>query len=234
MATPHNEASKGDFAKTVLMPGDPLRAKYLAEHYLDNVRQVNGVRGMLAYTGTYKGKEVSIMGSGMGMPSIGIYSYELYTQYDVENIIRIGSAGSINKDVHIRDVIIAQGACTDSEWAHQYELPGTFSAISSYDLLEKAVCEAKKKQIHYHVGNIVSSDLFYHADVEARGRWSNVGCLAVEMESYALFANAAYLGKKALTLLTISDSLVNDEQETTAQERERTFTDMMEVALEIA
>ena len=234
MATPHNEASKGDFAKTVLMPGDPLRAKYLAEHYLDNVRQVNGVRGMLAYTGTYKGKEVSIMGSGMGMPSIGIYSYELYTQYDVENIIRIGSAGSINKDVHIRDVIIAQGACTDSAWAHQYELPGTFSAISSYDLLEKAVCEAKKKQIHYHVGNIVSSDLFYHADVEASGRWSNVGCLAGEMESYALFANAAYLGKKALTLLTISDSLVNDEQETTAQERERTFTDMMEVALEIA
>lgn len=234
MATPHNEASKGDFAKTVLMPGDPLRAKYLAENYLDNVRQVNGVRGMLAYTGTYKGKEVSIMGSGMGMPSIGIYSYELYTQYDVENIIRIGSAGSINKDVHIRDVIIAQGACTDSAWAHQYELPGTFSAISSYDLLEKAVCEAKKKQIHYHVGNIVSSDLFYHADVEANGRWSNVGCLAVEMESYALFANAAYLGKKALTLLTISDSLVNDEKETTAQERERTFTDMMEVALEIA
>ena len=234
MATPHNEASKGDFAKTVLMPGDPLRAKYLAENYLDNVRQVNGVRGMLAYTGTYKGKEVSIMGSGMGMPSIGIYSYELYTQYDVENIIRIGSAGSINKDVHIRDVIIAQGACTDSAWAHQYELPGTFSAISSYDLLEKAVCEAKKKQIHYHVGNIVSSDLFYHADVEESGRWSNVGCLAVEMESYALFANAAYLGKKALTLLTISDSLVNDEKETTAQERERTFTDMMEVALEIA
>ena len=131
MATPHNEASKGDFAKTVLMPGDPLRAKYLAENYLDNVRQVNGVRGMLAYTGTYKGKEVSIMGSGMGMPSIGIYSYELYTQYDVESIIRIGSAGSINKDVHIRDVIIAQGACTDSAWAHQYELPGTFSAISS-------------------------------------------------------------------------------------------------------
>lgn len=216
------------------MYGDPLRAKYLAENYLDNVRQVNGVRGMLAYTGTYKGKEVSIMGSGMGMPSIGIYSYELYTQYDVENIIRIGSAGSINKDVHIRDVIIAQGACTDSAWAHQYELPGTFSAISSYDLLEKAVCEAKKKQIHYHVGNIVSSDLFYHADVEASGRWSNVGCLAVEMESYALFANAAYLGKKALTLLTISDSLVNDEKETTAQERERTFTDMMEVALEIA
>lgn len=234
MATPHNEANKGDFAKTVLMPGDPLRAKYLAEHYLDDVRQVNGVRGMLGYTGTYKGKDVSIMGSGMGMPSIGIYSYELYTQYGVENIIRIGSAGSLQKDVHIRDVVIAQGACTDSAWAHQYQLPGTFSAISSYDLLEKAVTEAKKKDVTYHVGNIMSSDLFYHADPEPAARWGTMGVLAVEMESYALFSTAAYLGKKALTLLTISDSMVNDEPETTAEEREKTFTDMMEIALEIA
>ena len=232
--TPHNEAKKGDFAKTVLMPGDPLRAKYLAETYLENVRQVNGVRGMLGYTGTYKGKEVSIMGSGMGMPSIGIYSYELYTEYDVENIIRIGSAGAINKNVHIRDVVIAQGACTDSAWAHQYELPGTFSALSTYSLLEAAVTEAKKKGITYHVGNIVSSDLFYHADVEASQRWTNMGCLAVEMESYALFATAAYLERKALTILTVSDSLVNDEPETTPEEREKTFTDMMEIALEIA
>ncbi len=234
MSTPHNEAKKGDFAKTVLMPGDPLRAKYLAETYLENVRQVNGVRGMLGYTGTYKGKEVSIMGSGMGMPSIGIYSYELYTEYDVENIIRIGSAGAINKNVHIRDVVIAQGACTDSAWAHQYELPGTFSALSTYSLLEAAVTEAKKKGITYHVGNIVSSDLFYHADVEASQRWTNMGCLAVEMESYALFATAAYLERKALTILTVSDSLVNDEPETTPEEREKTFTDMMEIALEIA
>lgn len=234
MSTPHNEAKKGDFAKTVLMPGDPLRAKYLAETYLENVRQVNGVRGMLGYTGTYKGKEVSIMGSGMGMPSIGIYSYELYTEYDVENIIRIGSAGAINKNVHIRDVVIAQGACTDSAWAHQYELPGTFSALSTYSLLEAAVTEAKKKGITYHVGNIVSSDLFYHADVEASQRWTNMGCLAVEMESYALFATAAYLERKALTILTVSDSLVNDEPDTTPEEREKTFTDMMEIALEIA
>lgn len=234
MATPHNEANKGDFAKTVLMPGDPLRAKYLAEHYLDDVRQVNGVRGMLGYTGTYKGKEVSIMGSGMGMPSIGIYSYELFTQYDVDNIIRIGSAGSLQKDVHIRDVIIAQGACTDSAWAHQYQLPGTFSALSSYALLEKAVNEAKQKKVPYHVGNIISSDLFYHADPEPAARWSTMGVLAVEMESYALFSNAAYLHKNALTLLTISDSLVSDEPETTAEEREKTFTDMMEIALEIA
>lgn len=234
MPTPHNSAEKGDFAKTVLMPGDPLRAKYLAEHYLENVRQVNGVRGMLGFTGTYKGKEVSIMGSGMGMPSIGIYSYELYSEYGVENIIRIGSAGSIHKDVHIRDVIIAQGASTDSNFAHQYELPGTFSALSSYDLLEKAVTCAKEKKINYHVGNILSSDLFYHADVETNKRWQNMSLLGVEMESYALFCTAAYLGKKALTLLTVSDSLVNDEPDTTAEEREKTFTDMMEIALEIA
>lgn len=234
MGTAHNNANKGDFAKTVLMPGDPLRAKYLAEHYLENVREVNNVRGMLGYTGTYKGKEVSIMGSGMGMPSTGIYSYELFTQYDVENIIRIGSAGSINKDVHIREVVIAQGACTDSAWAHQYELPGVYSAISSFDLLEKTVHQAKEKNIHYHVGNILSSDIFYHADSTSTAAWSKMGVLAVEMETYALFSTAAYLGKKALTLLTISDSLVNDEPETTASEREKTFTDMMEIALEIA
>ena len=234
MATPHNEAKKGDIAKTVLMSGDPLRAKYLAEHYLENVRQFNGVRGMLGYTGTYKGKEVSIMGSGMGMPSIGIYSYELFTQYDVEAIIRIGSVGSLQKNVHIRDVIIAQGSCTDSAFAHQYELPGTFSAISSFDLLEKAVALAKEKGINYHVGNVLASDVFYHADKEASMAWCKMGVLGVEMESYALFATAAYLSKKALTLLTVSDSLVNDEPETTAQEREKTFTSMMEIALEIA
>lgn len=234
MATPHNEAKKGDIAKTVLMPGDPLRAKYLSETYLEDVVQFNAVRNMFGYTGTYKGKKISIMGSGMGMPSIGIYSYELFTQYDVENIIRIGSAGSMQKDVHIRDVIIAQGSCTDSHFAHQYELPGTFSAISSYSLLEKAVTLAKEKKINYHVGNVLASDIFYHADTTSVEKWSRMGVLAVEMESYALFATAAYLGKNALTLLTISDSLVNDEPETTAEEREKTFTAMMEVALEIA
>lgn len=234
MATPHNEAKKGDIAKTVLMPGDPLRAKYLAETYLEDVVQFNAVRNMFGYTGTYKGKKISIMGSGMGMPSIGIYSYELFTQYDVENIIRIGSAGSMQKDVHIRDVIIAQGSCTDSNFAYQYELPGTFSAISSYSLLEKAVTLAKEKKINYHVGNVLASDIFYHADTTSTEKWSRMGVLAVEMESYALFTTAAYLGKNALTLLTISDSLVNDEPETTAEEREKTFTAMMEVALEIA
>ena len=216
MSTPHNQANKGDIAKTVLMPGDPLRAKYLAETYLENVKQFNATRSMFGYTGTYKGKEVSIMGSGMGMPSIGIYSYELFHFYDVENIIRIGSCGSFKEDVHLRDIIIVQGACT----------------ISDYSLLEKAVEKAKEKNLTYHVGNVLSSDLFYHADNKA-DKWIKMGCLATEMESYALFANAAYAGKKALTLLTVSDSLVTNE-ETTAEEREKTFTAMMEVALEIA
>lgn len=233
MATPHNQAEKGQIAKTVLMPGDPLRAKFLAQTYLDDVKQFNGVRNMLGYTGTYKGKEVSIMGSGMGMPSIGIYSHELYSQYGVENIIRIGSCGSYQKDVHVRDVIIVQGSCTDSNFAHQYELPGTYSAISSFELLEKAVILAKEKGITYHVGNVLASDVFYHADKGTVDKWALMGCLGVEMESYALFATAAYLNKRALTLLTVSDSLVADE-DTTAEEREKTFTAMMEIALEIA
>ena len=230
--TPHIEAKKGEIARNVLMPGDPLRAKYVAEHFLEDARLVNQVRNVYAYTGTYKGKKVSIMGSGMGMPSIGIYSYELFHFYDVENIIRIGSCGSFKEDVHLRDIIIVQGACTDSNYAHQYELPGTYSAISDYSLLENAVEKAKEKNLTYHVGNVLSSDLFYHADNKA-DKWIKMGCLATEMESYALFANAAYAGKKALTLLTVSDSLVKNE-ETTAEEREKTFTAMMEVALEIA
>ena len=233
MSTPHNQAQKVEIAKTVLMPGDPLRAKFLAEHYLEDVHQFNTVRNMFGYTGYYHGKQVSIMGSGMGQPSIGIYSHELYTQYDVEAIIRIGSCGSLQKDVHLRDIIIAQGSCTDSNFAHQFELPGTYSAISSYDLLEKAVEQAKLKNASYHVGNVIASDIFYHADKDAGKKWASMGCLGVEMESYALFATAAYLGKKALTLLTVSDSLVTQE-ETTAQEREQTFTTMMEIALEIA
>ena len=233
MSTPHNQANKGDIAKTVLMPGDPLRAKFLAETYLENVVQFNSVRNMLGYTGEYKGKKVSIMGSGMGMPSIGIYSHELYTQYDVENIIRIGSCGSLKENVHMRDIIIAQGACTDSSFASQYNLGGTFSAISSYDLLEKAVARAKEKNINYHVGNVLASDYFYMAEGGSNLKWAKAGSLGVEMESYALFTTAAYLNKKALTLLTVSDSLVTCE-ETTADEREKTFTAMMEIALEVA
>lgn len=228
----HCNAKKEDITKTVLMPGDPLRAKYIAENFLENARLVNTVRNMLAYTGTYKGKEITVFSHGMGMASMGIYCYELYKFYDVENIIRIGSCGSFKEDVHLRDIIIVQGACTDSNYAHQYELPGTYSAISDYSLLEKAVEKAKEKNLTYHVGNVLSSDLFYHADNKA-DKWIKMGCLATEMESYALFANAAYAGKKALTLLTVSDSLVTNE-ETTAEEREKTFTAMMEVALEIA
>ena len=232
MSTPHNSAQKGEIAKTVIMPGDPLRAKYIVENFFDDYKLVNEVRGIYTYTGNYKGKEISVMASGMGMPSMGIYSYELFHFYDVENIIRIGSCGSFKEDVRLRDIIIVQGACTDSNYAHQYELPGTYSAISDYSLLEKAVEKAKEKNLTYHVGNVLSSDLFYHADNKA-DKWIKMGCLATEMESYALFANAAYAGKKALTLLTVSDSLVTNE-ETTAEEREKTFTAMMEVALEIA
>ena len=233
MSTPHNQAQVGEIAQTVLMPGDPLRAKFLAETYLEDVHQFNAVRNMLGYTGTYKGKKVSIMGSGMGQPSIGIYSHELFSQYGVEAIIRIGSCGALIENVHLRDVIIAQGACTDSNFAHQFELLGTYSAISSYDLLEKAVTHAKEKNVNYHVGNIIASDIFYHFDQGTTQKWASMGCLGVEMESYALFATAARLGKKALTLLTVSDSLVTDEQ-TTPEEREKTFTPMMEIALEIA
>ncbi len=233
MSTPHNQAQRGEIAKTVLMPGDPLRAKFLAENYLEDVKQFNTVRNMLGYTGTYKGKKVSIMGSGMGQPSIGIYSYELFHYYGVEAIIRIGSCGALQENVHLRDIIIAQGACTDGNFASQYELPGTFSAISSFDLLEKTVALAKQKKVSYHVGNIIASDIFYHADKDSDKKWASMGCLGVEMESYALFATAAYFKKKALTLLTVSDSLVTKE-ETTALEREKTFTAMMEIALEIA
>lgn len=233
MSTPHNEAKQGEIAETVLMPGDPLRAKFLAETYLENVTQFNTVRNMFGYTGEYKGKKVSVMGSGMGMPSIGIYSHELFAFYNVQKIIRIGSCGALNKDVHLRDIIIAQGSCTDSNFASQFELPGTFSAISDYQLLEAAVGEAKKLGVTYHVGNVVASDFFYHADEGSAEKWGSMGCLGVEMESYALFCNAAYHHKQALTLLTVSDHLFLEE-ETTAKEREKTFTDMMKIALEIA
>lgn len=234
MSTPHNSASKGDFAKTVLMPGDPLRAKYIAEHFLSDVKEVNHVRNMLGYTGYYKGKRVSVMASGMGQPSIGIYAHELYTQYDVENIIRIGSCGSYQTGVDVYDVILAQGACTNSNFASQY-LPfgGTYSALSDFELLNKAYEYANSKKIKVHVGNIYSSDIFYDANPEHWKQWQKMGVLAVEMESYALFSTAAYLNKKALCILTVSDSFIT-HQETTSEERERNFNDMVEIALNIA
>lgn len=233
MSTPHNQAKENEFAKTVLMPGDPLRAKYIAEHYLQDVKQVNTIRNMFGYTGTYKGKRISVMGSGMGMPSIGIYSYELYKFYGVETIIRIGSCGAYDKNLNLFDVILAQGASTDSNWAHQYNLPGTISAISDFDTLLRAYNEAKKLNIPVHVGNILSSDVFYNASQDDWHKWAEMGILAVEMESYALYLNANKLHKKALCILTVSDSFTKDEI-TTPEQRQTSFNQMMEIALEIA
>ena len=233
MSTPHNNAKMGDFAKTVLLPGDPLRAKYIAETFLEDVIQVNTVRNMFAYTGYYKGKRVSVMGSGLGMPSLGIYAHELFTQYGVEIIIRVGSCGAYLPECKLFDVIIAQGACTNSAWAHQYRLPGTFSAIGSFDLLKRAYDKAEELNIPVHVGYILSSDIFYNDEPEVWKNWARMGCLAVEMETYALYCTAASLNKKALTILTVSDSLVLKE-ETTAEQREKSFSQMMEIALEIA
>ena len=233
MSTPHNSANKGDFAKTVLMPGDPLRAKFIAENYLDDVKLVNNVRGINGYTGYYKGKKVSVMASGMGQPSIGIYSYELFSLYDVDNIIRVGSCGSFDKDLHAKDIRVAMGACTNGNYAMQYRLPGTFAPIASYNLLSLAVDECEKSGVNYKVGNIFSSDTFYD-DANSGMEWAKMGVLGVEMESCALYCNAARLGKNALTICTVSDSFIYPEENTTAKERETSFTKMMEIALEVA
>ncbi|PJJ29720.1 purine-nucleoside phosphorylase [Lacrimispora celerecrescens] len=230
--TPHNGAKKGEIAKTVLMPGDPLRAKYIAETYLENPVQVTSVRNMLGFTGTYKGKELSVMGGGMGMPSMGIYSYELYHFYDVDQIIRIGSAGSLQDKVELMDVVIAMGACTDSNYAYQYGLPGTFASIADYELLAKAVEAAGKQGTKAVVGNVLSSDIFYNADSGVNDKWRNMGVLAVEMETAALYMNAAAARKKALCMLTISDLVYGDEK-LSAEERQLGFGKMIEIALEL-
>lgn len=230
--TPHNNAKLGDFAETVLMPGDPLRAKYIAEHYLENAVLVNNVRGIQGYTGYYKGKRVSVMASGMGIPSIGIYSYELFNFYGVKNIIRIGSAGAIQKDVKVRDIVIGQGACTDSNYPSQFGMHGTLAPIASYELLEKAVAKAKELGCSYKVGNVLSSDCFY-SDGEGAIAWGKMGVLAVEMESAALYLNALRAGKNALCICTVSDSLVSGEA-LSAEERQNSFNQMMILALEIA
>jgi len=232
MATPHNSAEKGAFAKTVLMPGDPLRAKLIAETFLTEPKLVNNVRGVQGYTGTYKGVPVSVMASGMGCPSIGIYSFELFTQYDVDNIIRIGSAGAISPDLKLRDVVAGMGACTNSTYANQYRLPGVFAPICSYDLLKLAVESASELGVRMPVGNLVSSDTFYDASASTM-EWAKMGCMAVEMEAAALYCNAAYTHKRALALCSISDSLVTGE-ELNAEERQNSFTNMMKIALEIA
>ena len=229
MSTPHNEANLGDFAKTVLRPGDPLRAKFIAETYLQDAKLVNTVRNRYAYTGTYKGKKVSVRGSGRGRPSIGIYSYELYKNYGVDRIIRIGTAGSTVKDLNLFDIVIAQGASTNSSWAKQYGLEGTYSAISSYSVLEQAVNSCKEHRYPYHVGQILSSDNFYNDNDWQK--WADRGILAVEREAYALFSTAAQLKKEALAIVTISDSLVS-HQETTSEQRVKSFTRRREVALD--
>lgn len=231
--TPHITAKYGDFAETVLMPGDPLRAKFIAENFLENAVLVNNVRGVNGYTGYYKGKRVSVMASGMGQPSIGIYSYELYNFYDVKNIIRIGSCGSFDKDLHVRDIIIAQGACTNGNYAMQYGLPGTFCPIADFDLCRRAAELCEKAGVKYKVGNIFSSDMFYD-DMNSGMQWAKMGVLGVEMESAALYCNAARAGKKALCICTVSDSFIYPEENTSAEDRQNSFTAMMKIALELA
>ncbi len=231
--TPHNNANTKDIAKTVLMPGDPLRAKFIADNYLEDLVCFNQVRNMFGYTGTYKGKRVSVMGSGMGMPSIGIYSYELYKFYDVDNIIRIGSAGGIADDIKLRDIVIGMGASTNSNFAHQYKLPGTFAPIADFGLLRKAVESAEKLGLKTVVGNILSSDTFYDDNPEANSLWKKMNVLCVEMEAAALYMNAARAGKNALCILTISDHVFTGEA-LSAEDRQNTFRDMMEIALDIA
>jgi purine-nucleoside phosphorylase len=231
--TVHIGAKKGDIAETILLPGDPLRARFVAEKYLENPVCYNEVRGMYGYTGYYKGKRISVQGTGMGMPSIGIYSHELIVDYGVKNLIRIGSCGSFNKNVKVRDVLLAMSASTNSNYASQYDLPGTFAPTASYDLLERAKRTADSKNIPVKVGNILSSDIFYDANPDAWKKWAAMGIMGVEMEAAALYMNAAKLGANALAILTVSDSLVTHEL-TTSEEREKTLTDMMEIALELA
>ena len=235
MATPHNQAEKGQIAKTVLMPGDPLRAKFIADTFLENVTQFKSVRNMYGFTGTYNGAEVSVMGSGMGMPSIGIYSYELFTQYGVENIIRIGSAGSYCEEAKVYDVVLATEAYSESSFARTqsgYDKDKTYPSKTLNDALKKS---AEKLEIPLHEGCIHSSDVFYREGDGSyfKTLYNDKGCLAVEMESFALFHNAAVLGKNAACLVTISDSFVSS-QITTAEERQKSFTDMMRIALETA
>ena len=237
--TPHISANPGDFAKTVLMPGDPLRSKFIAENFLKNPVLVNNVRGVQGYTGYYKGVRVSVMASGMGMPAIGIYSHELFNGYGVENIIRVGSAGSIQDHIDLYDIVIAQGACTDSNFAAQFHLPGTFAPIASYRLLSEAVKAAEAHGATYHVGNVNSSDVFYgdHIGVpeglDSIYGLKKMGVMALEMEAAALYMNAARYGKNALCICTISDHVLKGT-ETTSEERQTAFTQMMEIALDVA
>ena len=233
ITTPHINAEADAFGKTVLMPGDPLRSKFIAENYLENAKLVNNIRGIQGYTGTYKGTKVSVMASGMGVPTIGIYSYELFTFFGVDNIMRIGSTGALQENVKVRDIIIGMGACTNSNYASQYGLAGTFAPIASYPLMKEAINQADQMHANYHVGNVLSSDTFYSDDKTATAGWQKMGVLCVEMEAAALYMNAARTGKNALAILTVSDHMITGE-ETTAEERQNSFTQMMEIALNTA
>ncbi len=237
--TPHIDATPADFAPTVLMPGDPLRAAHIAREYLTDARLVNNVRGVQGYTGRYGGVPVSVMASGMGMPSIGIYSYELFHFFNVQTILRVGSAGAMQPDLQIGDIVLGQGACTNSRYAHQYHLPGDFAPICRYEVLRACADEAERMGLRYQVGNLLSSDTFYN-DAEGvpagfcdQNAWRKMGVLAVEMEAAALYMNAARAGKNALAICTVSDHLLTGES-TTAQQRQESFTDMMELALRTA
>jgi purine-nucleoside phosphorylase len=229
--TPHINAKLGEIAETVIMAGDPLRAKFMAETFLENPVQFNSVRGMLGYTGTYNGKRVSVMGHGMGIPSIGIYTYELFNFYGAKTIIRVGSAGAYTTDLHLGDLIIAMGACTDSNYGAQFGLPGTFAPIADYDLLRGAADTCEKLGLNYKVGNVLSSDVFY-GDTPTSDKWMKMGVLGVEMEAAALYMNAARAGKRALVICTVSDHIVTGEV-TTSEQRRTTFTNMMKVALSL-
>lgn len=231
MATIHNAANKGDIASTVLMPGDPLRAKFIAETFFTEVTEFNNVRNMLGYTGYYKGKRVSAMGSGMGIPSISLYAYELYNHYDVQNIIRVGTTGAWNDSLKLRQLVVAMGACTDSNFCHQYKLPGTFAPIASYSLLEKAIASIRERNLEFSVGNVFSSDIFYRANKEDKEKWVNLGVLSVDMETAGLYTVAAQLQKSALSLLTVSDK---PGEKLSVEERNNTLKTMIEVALDIA
>ena len=232
--TPHNSARPGDFAKTVLMPGDPLRSKFIAETFLTDPKLVNNVRGVQGYTGKWKDVPVSVMASGMGMPAIGIYSWELYSSYDVENIIRVGSAGALQDNVNVMDIVIAQGACTNSNYAEHFDFPGTFAPIADPKLLRCAMDTAEERGATWHVGNSYSSDNFYHPkSYDGTLAVRRMGVLAVEMEAAALYANAAYLGKRALCICTISDHLYKQE-ELSPEERQTGFNEMIEIALDTA
>ncbi|MFC4799071.1 purine-nucleoside phosphorylase [Neobacillus sp. GCM10023253] len=231
--TPHIKPNGAEIAETILLPGDPLRAKFIAETYLENAQQFNSVRNMFGYTGTYKGKKISVMGTGMGMPSMSLYSWELIHIFGVKNLIRIGTCGAIQDHMNLYDLVLAMGASTDSRYVHQYNLPGEFANIASFELLDKAKKAADQKGLPVHVGNILTSDIFYNADPTALEKWQKMGILSVEMETAGLYLNAAYAGVNALTILTVSDHILRREQ-TTPEERQTAFTNMMEVALELA